>query len=629
MMRISSRLQYVFNRGRSISARSTKDHIVVMSAVGRKHFKVAIIGAGFAGLSAARTLQQQGDLSPHHDFIVLEASSRAGGRAYTIPSIHQTLNIELGATWIHGIGTPEDPNPILETAINLGILNKLPKRQRWWDSTYCLASTARALTREERLVLHKTIEAYAAAIDSIDSTVHETTCHALSAAWEFFIENDDMIKHCDDFMNIAVAAWHWRDQLQRAIDGADPHDMHPEARAMYSEYGNSEVHASIPGSGYQSIAQGMARGVNVVYRHKVEKIEIVSRIDGNINHNDGDRSITNPAVLLRCENGAEFTSDAVIVTIPLGVLQKQHTKVFKPQLPDHIATALSRLKSGVVDKLILDFAYHDGDGDPSHKEQEIEDHNTSSEADYLPSDQGVSSYALLWKHNKNVQNDTYCDDTINGDEMPEWTQGIFSIRFGGPEFKRKQEQNNMNDSDITTRAPCSSSEEDDDVYMQEKNKPPKYSQAVIWLTGDHALHAESLSDEEIIQGIRAVIQKYPSVVLPHSLQGMQGKTSDAGFIDWSKVMLYRSRWGQDPLFHGSYSYVGKDSCIEDVLALQQGIEMQGKVIIAFAGEATTVEYIVRCRDNLGFVFLHCDVHDMLSFCLDSQNIHLKLSSFSN
>ncbi|WP_313551141.1 NAD(P)/FAD-dependent oxidoreductase [Corynebacterium sp.] len=56
--------------------------------------KVVIIGAGFAGLVAARELQTAGI-----DYETLEAKDRIGGRAWTEERMGRPL--ELGATWVH------------------------------------------------------------------------------------------------------------------------------------------------------------------------------------------------------------------------------------------------------------------------------------------------------------------------------------------------------------------------------------------------------------------------------------------------------------------------------------------------------------------------------------------------
>lgn len=58
---------------------------------------VAVIGAGAAGLAAARTLTQRGV-----DALVVEARSRVGGRAYTVRTPGGEFPVELGAEFVHG-----------------------------------------------------------------------------------------------------------------------------------------------------------------------------------------------------------------------------------------------------------------------------------------------------------------------------------------------------------------------------------------------------------------------------------------------------------------------------------------------------------------------------------------------
>src|SRR3712207_2812119 len=61
---------------------------------------VIVVGAGIAGLAAARRLREEG-----YRVTVLEARNRIGGRILTDASLG--IPIDLGASWIHG----EDGNP--------------------------------------------------------------------------------------------------------------------------------------------------------------------------------------------------------------------------------------------------------------------------------------------------------------------------------------------------------------------------------------------------------------------------------------------------------------------------------------------------------------------------------------
>src|SRR3954467_600862 len=68
--------------------------------------KTLVLGAGIAGLAAARALRSRG-----HQVVVLEARDRIGGRCHTKDKI------DLGAHWIHGT----EGNPITALARELSI----------------------------------------------------------------------------------------------------------------------------------------------------------------------------------------------------------------------------------------------------------------------------------------------------------------------------------------------------------------------------------------------------------------------------------------------------------------------------------------------------------------------------
>lgn len=71
---------------------------------------VLVIGAGFAGLAAARALVDAG-----RDVVVLEARDRTGGRADTVP--FGGALADLGPSWIHGVTN----NPMVQLAADAGV----------------------------------------------------------------------------------------------------------------------------------------------------------------------------------------------------------------------------------------------------------------------------------------------------------------------------------------------------------------------------------------------------------------------------------------------------------------------------------------------------------------------------
>jgi len=68
--------------------------LIANNLIVKKHKKVCVIGAGFAGLSAAYKLKQNG-----YDVTILESRSRIGGRVFS-HKLESNHVVELGAEWI-------------------------------------------------------------------------------------------------------------------------------------------------------------------------------------------------------------------------------------------------------------------------------------------------------------------------------------------------------------------------------------------------------------------------------------------------------------------------------------------------------------------------------------------------
>ncbi|KAG2449593.1 hypothetical protein HYH02_005126 [Chlamydomonas schloesseri] len=77
---------------------------------------VLVIGAGISGLAAASALQQHG-----LRVAVLESRRRVGGRIHTVPVGPHGPSVDLGAAWIHGIGSAQAPNPLFALASRAGL----------------------------------------------------------------------------------------------------------------------------------------------------------------------------------------------------------------------------------------------------------------------------------------------------------------------------------------------------------------------------------------------------------------------------------------------------------------------------------------------------------------------------
>jgi monoamine oxidase len=114
--------------------------------------EVAVIGAGLAGLAAARALVEHGI-----EVEIFEASDRIGGRARTIEEGHPDLPVELGPEFVHG--TPDSTlNLVREASAEIEHLDTqnhvwndghLVHERRMWRKLGRLIDPAKHLTHDE------------------------------------------------------------------------------------------------------------------------------------------------------------------------------------------------------------------------------------------------------------------------------------------------------------------------------------------------------------------------------------------------------------------------------------------------------------------------------------------------
>ncbi|KAH7850955.1 hypothetical protein Vadar_005114 [Vaccinium darrowii] len=123
----------------------------------------------------------------------------------------------------------------------------------------------------------------------------------------------------------------------------------------------------------------------------------------------------------------------------------------------------------------------------------------------------------------------------------------------------------------------------------------KSSVLFSWFAGKEALELESLEDEEIINGVTSTISSF----LPNSSSDEMCNVNlnsvgirNGRELKFSKVL--KSKWGKDPLFLGSYSYVAVGSSGDDLDTLAMPLPQNTSHVsnsphplqILFAGEAT-------------------------------------------
>ncbi len=293
------------------SGRRAAQQLLDNEAVGTRTGPFLVIGAGFAGLGAARLLADRG-----LDVMVVEARGRIGGRVFTSPNLASP--VDLGASWIHGI----DDNPIAALARSTGV--------RW--------SVANG---DETLVFDLDRNPLSTREASVVQTVAETVIESARAAAGDLGSDTDLASLITAELDAtgldAAGTAVLMAEIRRIVEHELAADL-SELSARESDEGD-EVRGDeviLPG-GYAPLVDALAAGLTI----SLDTVVTAIRAD--------DRSVTvvTPA--------GDLEAEAVIVTVPLGVLQARAIR-FEPVLPGSHVRAIKRLGMGVLNKVVLRFA---------------------------------------------------------------------------------------------------------------------------------------------------------------------------------------------------------------------------------------------------------------------------------
>lgn len=272
---------------------------------------VIVVGAGISGIAAARELTSAG-----FRVTVVEARNRIGGRILTDRSLG--IPVDLGASWIHGV----DGNPISELSDQFGI------------ETY-------ATDMEEALVF-----------DFDGTEINEEAQGEIESLFGILIQSAIEIgEDLDDDISVGEG-------ITLAVDNCDQNLTTSEMRWLRFaefeteiEYGASIDELSLwwwddeesfgggdhlfPG-GYDQITEQIAHGLDIRRNSAVLRCT----------YSDDRVSISTDL--------EEFTADYVVMTVPLGVLQRGDITVDPPHTAEH-QTAINRLGMGVLNKVVMKF----------------------------------------------------------------------------------------------------------------------------------------------------------------------------------------------------------------------------------------------------------------------------------
>ncbi|MEO0561820.1 MAG: NAD(P)/FAD-dependent oxidoreductase [Chloroflexota bacterium] len=270
---------------------------------------VIVIGAGVAGLGAARALTDAGQR-----VIVLEARDRIGGRVHTRRDIAGDIPVEFGAEFIHG-----DKVPTWDIIRTLGLQTLEWRKQD--DSLVRLeGEDAPLVTMTE---------------------ARQDPLFDMTRSWD--LPDVPPLPHDEDLHHYLVRIGFTKEQLRytrRSFVNAHGEDIHHISAQdclieMQDETGG-EGDFRLTG-GYDAVIQALADGLDIRLNTPVEAIQWA-----------GD------TVTVRTSNGGSFEAAKAIMTASIGVLRAGHI-AFEPTLPDDRQVALKSIQMGPGLKLIYVF----------------------------------------------------------------------------------------------------------------------------------------------------------------------------------------------------------------------------------------------------------------------------------
>lgn len=259
-----------------------------------------VIGAGVAGLSAARDLAAAGA-----SVIVLEARDRIGGRVHT--NMSWGLPVEMGAAWVHAL----KGNPVVPLTQQAG-LNLVP------------CNYASQVIR-----------------DTVTARISPAGYRAGNAVDRL----SDRLADSSPPAGTSVASW----MRQRGL-ASNRFTSWAVETGIVQEYG---LNASVLGSralteggafiggdafvagGYAGIADVLAQGLDVRLNSPVVEVAATGT--------DGVR--------VTLQSGATLSADSAVVAVPVALVQAGLPRI--TPLPVNVRAAIGRLRTGDLEKVVL------------------------------------------------------------------------------------------------------------------------------------------------------------------------------------------------------------------------------------------------------------------------------------
>lgn len=439
-------------------------------AIDRKNVPIAIIGAGFSGLSAYNRLQDLG----FRNVQIFEASHRIGGRVFPVEI--DGIFLQHGAEFINGKG-----NKIYEIAEDLGlVIGEVEDDHLIFDGA--IQSGMCAISEQ----VWNGFRSFASTLERKYLKMASNPLNWNLTIGELYLNDyNHFLMNCESSVDHrSQDAYHALFSLYKSYyEGEWAAPIERLAFKNYAKWNDKSEQISfssfkLNSHGYQKVLNHLIAGVQADHLHLNVRI---TKIDYS------GRSV----VLSTANKRWEKPFDYVIVTVPIGHLKKFGESIFTPELPYLKRQAIKAIGFGVIQKIFLLY------------------------------------------------------------ERPFWETNLTSL--------------------ITMRCDQKGPKSLHNLHTFQPHPWHKYV-LVGWLSGNGPSEVNRIEDDELTE-----------LITLNFRQAMPGINIS------SPLKIIRTKWLDDELYHGSYSYITPEAVglpIDVFSLLASPVYHQKRPKLLFAGEAT-------------------------------------------